>query len=106
VLDVHEVVECGALLFVELGGDGGGVHGLLTLSGRKLAQGAEAAGDGAALVLWELVELLEGAVDLLTLVGGEAVEGFGVDDVALALVGLHAVEIDKTMLNALLLVLG
>jgi hypothetical protein len=104
MLDAHEAVQRGVLLWSEAVEDLLRVHGLLALVQWEQAQMMEAAGDGAALVRGELVELLHGVVELLALRRSEALHGLGVGDDALALGGRHGVELDEALLHALLLV--
>jgi hypothetical protein len=105
-LDGEEVVEGGALVVSELGVEAVGVEDGLALGFRHLAKVAEGAGDEAAAIDGQRVVLLRCGLNLLTLDGGEVLDGLVAGEEAAALLVRHVVELSEAIEEALLVLLG
>ena len=96
----------GALGVRELAGKARGVDDLLTLIGRHLAEIENRAGHGAAARDGKRIQLRDGAAELLTLLRGEALQGFVAVQHAGALLRVHVVEASLEVTVALLSLRG
>lgn len=101
-LNIHQAVERAALLIIEAVGVAAGVERGGALVRRELAQGAEAAANGIALIGRKRGKVLCGSAHLVALLRREFFQLLIALDDTVSLRLRHCVELSKAVMHALL----